>query len=451
MKIKMISILSILALLFSVAAMSFVSASVPEPVVPEDWTADSIGGDQDFTLAFVGDIQALTEMDYKSSIDADPNNDTAYVDALFNWIAENADDKKIKHVFTLGDLTEFSSENDPNLSYAAKQQINNASGDKEWIIVKNAISQLDGVVPYSIARGNHDDYQIDDFFNYEAYTENFNGFYREESGNYQDSITNSYRLVTLGDYKFIFITVDFNPTRAVVTWMDELLTKYSDHNAIITMHSYIGTNLQHTTIANLQTVLVAGKYNGAAPDWIWKNCLKNHKNVIMTVCGHLDGRNTRFVMMEGDNGNEIANIMVNPQLYDKETQPTGMVFLMHFYNGGKTVKTEYYSTFLDLYKVGSNYEWEISGIVLPAATTTEAPTEAPTTEAPTTEAPAEATTEAPTTAAVISTAEHTTAEVTTAAPESNNCKSSISLVSIAMIPAFATVSATALKKKRKDG
>ena len=55
-------------------------------------------------------------------------------------------------------------------------------------------------------------------------------------------------------------------------------------------------------------------------------------------------------------------------------------------------------------------------------------------------------TEAPTTAAVISTAEQTTAEVTTAAPESNNCKSSISLVSIAMIPAFATVSATALKK-----
>ena len=28
----------------------------------------------------------------------------------------------------------------------------------EWEVVKAAISQLDGVVPYSLVRGNHDDY-----------------------------------------------------------------------------------------------------------------------------------------------------------------------------------------------------------------------------------------------------------------------------------------------------
>ena len=428
MKVKIISIISVLTLIFSVISMSTVSAADVQPVIPEDWTDASIAGDPEFTLAFVGDIQALTEMDYKNSIDDDPSNDTAYVDALFDWVAENADDKKIKHVFTLGDLTEFSSANDPNLSYAAKDPAtSNASGDKEWIIVKNAISQLDGVVPYSIVRGNHDDYQIDDFFNYEAYTENFDGFYREESGTYKDSITNSYRLVNLGGYKFIFITLDFNPTRAVVTWLDEILTTYSDHKAIITTHTYIDMENNLATVRNLQGVLVAGKYNGAAPDWIWKNCLKNHENVLMTVCGHLDGRDTHFVMTEGDNGNKIANLMVNPQLYDKDTQPTGMLFFMHFYNGGTTVKTEYYSTFLDLYRADSHYEWEIDygdAVRITEATTAEA-TVAESTDA------------------------QTTAETTSEASK-NNCKSALSLASIALVPAVATFSAVSLKKRKKQ-
>lgn len=438
MKTKVISLISAVALLFSLGTMGLVSAATPDPIIPEDWTTEALPDNQDFTFAFVGDIQALTEMDYKNSIDDDPTNDTAYVDALFDWIAENAEDRKIKHVFTLGDLTEFSSENDPNLSYAARDPAtSNASGDKEWKIVKSAISQLDGVVPYSVVRGNHDDYQIDAFFNYEAYTKNFDGFYREESGTYKDSITNSYRCVELGGEKFIFITLDFNPTRAVVTWLDNVLTQYSDHKAIITTHSYITTKHQLSTVQNLQTVLVAGKYNGAAPDWMWKNCIKNHDNVLMTVCGHLDGRNTHLVMMEGDNGNPIANLMVNPQLYDKNTQPTGMVFLMHFYNGGKTVKTEYYSTFLDMYKVGSHYAWNIeTGESVPLVEET-------TTEATTTEA---TTTEVASTTAIAT--EATVAETTEPASK-NNCKSSVSLISVALLPAFAAFSATALRKKNK--
>ncbi len=451
MKIKVISIISIISLLFSIAAMGLVPASAADaPIIPKDWYDEGGTNDQDFTLAFVGDIQALTEKDYKNSIDEDPNNDTHYVDDLFSWLAENADDRKIKHVFTLGDLTEFSAENDPNLSYAAGTPNSNASGDKEWIIVKNAISQLDGVVPYSIVRGNHDDYQIDEFFNYEAYTKNFDGFYREESGTYKDSITNSYRLVELGDYKFIFITLDFNPTRAVAAWLDNLLTTYSDYNAIITTHTYITTSLQLSTVANLQGVLVAGKYNGAAPDWIWRNYLKNHKNVIMTVCGHLDGRNTHICTMEGDNGNQITNLLINPQLYDKDTQPSGMVFLMHFYDGGKTVKTEYYSTFIDKYKAGSNYEWEISSIIPPATPITTTAT--PTTETPATTSPATTiaeTTTAATTSLTEITSTTTTATSAVTTEEKNGCRSSISLVSIALLPALATCSALTFKKKKK--
>ena len=481
MKTKIISMILLVAMVFSVAAMgmipSFAEGEDKYPRhEPSHWADEEGLNDQDYTFAFVGDIQKIMEIDYLRSTDKDPSNDTNYVDTLFTWLAENAEDRKIKHVFTLGDLTEYSATDDADLAYATGTQY----GDAEWQILKRSITKLDGVVPYSVIRGNHDDYQIDDFFNYDAYKNNFNGFYagehavsgqeEREATYYTDSITNSYRLVTIGDVKYIFITLDFNPTRGVVTWLDNLLTTYSDHQAIITMHSYTwrGENADGTagngallTMQNLTRVIKAGSYGGAAPDYIWKNCIKKHANVIMTVSGHVGANDPFFFKQTGDNGNEVLNVLVNPQAYEDPDnndhvgeernggfEPTGMIFFMHFYDGGKTIKTEYYSTILDSYKIGDDSvngsnrnlwvynddnTWSLSTY---------------TTEAPATEAPE--TTEATTTAAA-TTAAATEAETTAATEDKKNgCKSSVSLVAIALLPAFATFSAVSLKKNKEN-
>ena len=456
MKIKIISMIVILTLLLSSAAMGLISASAAEPTRPEDWTTEGDVNDHDFAFAFVGDIQSMTAVDYKNSLDDDPENDTAYVDTLFSWLANNAESQKIKHVFTLGDLTEYSSENDPDLSYAAREEGGspNASGDKEWTIVKSAISKLDGIVPYSIVRGNHDDYQIDTVFGYDAYKSNFNGFYAgeyalsnqadREAKYYTNSITNSYKLVEIEGIKYIFITLDFNPTRGVVTWLDNILTQYSDYNAIITTHSFIREDLSLATAQHLQTVVVAGKAGGAAPEWIWKNCLSKHSNVMMTVCGHWDAQNVRMTTTEGDNGNQVLHLMVNPQVYDKRVEASGLVFLMRFFDGGKTVKAEYYSTILDLYKTGNSYEWSYSDdrqwTLKVADATTEASEQ---TAQTTTEATEELTTLDATTAG------ETTTYVEATNTQTNGCKSSLSLSAVALLPAFATLSAISMKKKKR--
>ena len=447
MKIKILSVFLMLTLLFSLASMTLVSASAAEPQRPEDWTTEGGVDDQDFTLAFVGDIQSMTMVDYQTSIDSDPTNDTSYVDTLFTWLADNAESKKIKHVFTLGDLTEYSASDNDDLSYT--DSTTTQHGDAEWQIVKSAISKLDGVVPYSVVRGNHDDYQIDDFFNYDAYKQNFNGFYAgeyalsnqadREAKYYTNSITNSYKLVELDGEKYIFITLDFNPTRGVITWLDNLLTQYSDHKAIITMHSFIREGLDFATNQQLSTVIVAGNYGGAAPDYIWKNCLSKHANVMMTVCGHYDAQNVRKVVTEGENGNQVLNLMVNPQVYDKRVEASGLVFLMHFYDGGKTVKAEYYSTILDRYKVDNSYTWSYTEdgqwlLSVPDVTPDASETTA-------------ATTEETTTLDVTEAGETTTAAQTEA---TGGCKSSVSFAAIALFPALAAFSTTVLKKTKKN-
>ena len=39
--------------------------------------------------------------------------------------------------------------------------------------------------------------------------------------------------------KYLFITIDYNPTEGVVKWVDQTLAKYPDHKAIITTHAYL--------------------------------------------------------------------------------------------------------------------------------------------------------------------------------------------------------------------
>ena len=425
MKLKTVAIALLIALIFSITAMATVPPSYVSIVRPEEWERRDGKSGQDFTFAFVGDIQSLTYyMDYKTG--------TNYVDNLFNWIADNAEEKKIAHVFTLGDLTDRSAIHDPTLSYGASDPMGNgATYDAEYEIVKSAISKLDGVVPYSIVRGNHDSYSIDAFFNYDAYTSNFDGFYREESGRYKDSITNSYRLVEIQGIKFIFFTIDFNPSRDVIYWMDDLLTTYSDYNAIITMHSYLTFTGDKLTIANvtdIQDSIVQGQYKGAAPDWIWKNCLSKHENVIMTVSGHVGADHPKTSVTIGENGNKVRNILVDSQFYDLNVQPTGSVMLMHFYDGGKTIKTEYYATAFDAYKYGSNYVWD-SGLMISEIfeTTTASETSVTTTTA---------TTKASTSVAV-----------TADDSAKNGCRASLPLASMAIVPTLIGISVTSIRKK----
>ena len=60
-------------------------------------------------------------------------------------------------------------------------------------LAKEAISKMDGVVPYSLARGNHDNSApYNSTFNTDLYKSQFDGFYN-------DKLENAYKLMTLGE------------------------------------------------------------------------------------------------------------------------------------------------------------------------------------------------------------------------------------------------------------
>jgi len=314
-------------------------------------------------------------------------NGTNNVERLYKYVAETAEERKLKHVFVLGDITEIGYWNDYNMVNAAKGW---PRITEEWELAQKAIFQLNGKVKYNLCRGNHDDYMMDDYFNVPEYTDQFKnegGFFSDtgakypgggrnqslnptgavywsaKTGAHDETITNSWRTMEICGTKYLFITVDYNPSKAVADWVDETLAKYPDHKAIITTHSYMKAN-GDLIISESGEVYYPSAYGGQN---MWKKVYSKHANVFMIACGHVGGADVPvYKISTGDNGNKVYQFVINPQFMDlKEPrkdgespvgkQDTGLVMYMNFSEDGKTISMNYYSTLLNKFRKDANF------------------------------------------------------------------------------------------------
>jgi len=114
----------------------------------------------------------------------------------------------------------------------------------------------------------------------------------------------------------------------------------------------------------------------------------------MVLCGHDTSSTIVMRQTEGEHGNLITQMLINPQGVDAGQTPTGMVAMLYFSDDGKSIDVEYYSTVRNMYYMTENqFTIDIPEYKGAPAETTEAPTEnaAPeSTEAPTTSAAADA-------------------------------------------------------------
>ena len=333
--------------------------------------------------------------------------------ALYDWVLGNVESKKIKFVLGLGDIT-------------------NDSTAAEWELAKKNIHRMDGIVPYSLVRGNHDtESTMMKYFPISDYKDKLGGTYDGKS------IFNSWQELIVGEVKYLIFTLDYGAKDAVLNWASDIIAAHPDHNVIITTHAYLfrdGTTLDAGDVVPPSNK--GSSYNNG--DHMWDKLMKKHENIVLVLSGHDPCDYVVCTQTKGDNGNVVTQFLIDPQGVDKAQSGVGLVTMFYFSADGKTMQVETYSTDKNAYFLEENQftvTLDLAGDKVEVTTdTTPAETEAPApadTEAEATEAPA--------------TTPVTEPEVTE--PAKSGCGASVSL---AVIPMILLAVPVFFKKRREE-
>ena len=306
--------------------------------------------DYDYSFAIVGDTQYMTRWDalQKNGV----ISGTQHLKQVYDWILANKDSKNIQYVMGLGDITDSY-----NKSYSQVLSSGYAFDTaKEWEIAYGQISRLDGVVPYSVVRGNHDnEIYFDRYFNNDFYKLQLSGVYSDSS------VLNAYSKFEVGGEKYLLLLLDDNPTNEVIDWASDVISANVGYRVIINTHTYLsytGELIDHNIPEMAYAVgeLNKGKENISETDAeyendgkeLWDKLVSKHENIVLVLCGHDSyARDIVRKVRIGDNGNAVTEMLICPQSLDGNEErelKRGMVAMLYFSNDGKNFRVEYIST-----------------------------------------------------------------------------------------------------------
>ena len=303
------------------------------------YTQLELGVDYDYSFAVLGDIQHIT--DYTP-------DDLHY---LFDYILDNKDSKNIQFVFGMGDTT-----NDNR---------NEANNLREWKLAQEQFFRFNGVIPYTVIRGNHDVVvRMNAYFADPAkpgYTDQLDGFYQE------GSVVNVWKEFQVAGVDYLSLLIDYESSDSVLAWAADVIESHPNHRVIVNTHVYMNPDGTYDNEMNPQFADV-GIINNAQQ--VWDKLISQHENIFMVLCGHTSTDDVLIQQKTGVHGNQITEIRVDSQYTDLvfmnkdgdhlsgPENGVGMVTLMYFKNDGTQVAVEHYSVLRQWYRQLQTFEIE---------------------------------------------------------------------------------------------
>ncbi|MBE6553924.1 MAG: hypothetical protein E7666_06225 [Ruminococcaceae bacterium] len=314
--------------------------------------------DRAYSFAVVPDIQYMTEWHQEA------------LQPLYKWIVDNKEEKNIQFVMGLGDITNTDTDFETGTS---------AYGTAEWGTAYAAISQLNGVIPYTQIRGNHDVYaslgDIPTCLKGQGFIKYFGGdsFYAQqfknpngyEAGYYEgtlantagveetDEVVNAWRTLEVDGDKWLIMALDWGAHDSVLAWAGDVIEAHPNHRVIITTHNYLGATGDHTDnrlMGDITADLEKKGFNNG--DGIWDKLVSRYSNIELTLSGHIHASNIVIKQNEGAFGNTVTQMLIDAQELDRywynpdkaAVTGVGLVAMLYVSKDGKTIDTEYYST-----------------------------------------------------------------------------------------------------------
>ena len=183
------------------------------------------------------------------------------------WVRQQAKQDNIKFVVHLGDIVQTSTQK------------------PEWENADRAMRLLDGVVPYSVAPGNHD------MVVKTRDTKLYNQYYSPErfaeepwyGGHMGDNNDNNFCFFEASGMKFMIINLEFAPRDETLAWAATVTRKYPDRRVIVATHCYMRPDQRDTGCAT------SYKIAGNSGEQIWQKLVRRQPNIFLVVSGHVLG------------------------------------------------------------------------------------------------------------------------------------------------------------------
>jgi len=270
------------------------------------------------------------------------------------WILENHKKDNIVYVLQNGDVTD-----------------NNV--EIQWHRASQAFARLDGNVPYAIALGNHDfgpngstqdrttlahrHFPLSRFEKWPT----FGG--PMEPG----KIDNTFHTFHAGGRDYLILCFEFGPRNEVLEWANHVVERHPNHRTIVLTHAYLYSdstrydwqtrkdqqhwNPHNYPIAHSETTINDGQE-------IWDKLVKRHRNMFMTINGHVLNDGLGFLTSPGNHGNPVHQMLVNYQML-----PVGgeaWLRILRFPPDAKTVEVEDYSPLYDRFNTAPDNRFTIT-------------------------------------------------------------------------------------------
>jgi hypothetical protein len=268
--------------------------STPEP------TPEPAPEPAQFSIAWISDTQEYTA------------GDSDVLGAMTQWITGTRDEYNTVAVVHTGDI------------------VYNAYREYQWQNVTAAFDRLPAGVHILTAAGNHDFLEKSDPNT--PYLDNRPDTDFDLSRSFDESGYAYYTTFTAGGVPVLLFSLSYGHEVAAAEWVNEICATYSDHYAIICMHTYFD----------------AGGYSSVGKK-MFNNVVRRSPNIRLVLCGHARGTAYLPESLDDDGDGKpdrtVQQMMMNTQ--DDQENGTGFLRILRFDPQSDTIEVVTYSPWLD--------------------------------------------------------------------------------------------------------
>lgn len=273
---------------------------------------DKANGKEKFSIVLIPDTQNYSEK----------YPDTYVAQTL--WIRQRVREDNVKFVIHLGDIVQTSTKK------------------PEWENANRAMRLLDGVVPYSVAPGNHDMVVKD------RNSSLYNQFFPPSrfvgrpwyGGHMGESNDNNYCFFDAGGMKFMVVNLEFAPRDKTLEWAAGVIKKHPNHRVIVATHCYMRPKGRDTGCAT------SYKIQGNGGEGIWRKLIRKQPNIFLVVSGHVLG--VGFQTSVNDAGGKVLEMLTDYQ--GLPNGGDGWLRSLEFIPSENEIRVKTYSPVLDEHK-----------------------------------------------------------------------------------------------------